>query len=213
MRGEHVKKITLAAIAVAAFAFVGTAGAALVPGTFDQNNTGCPVAKAQNGWLHLEKNCVSSTPASAYGLITGMNGQPFTSGSFTLKSASQCQGGSPRFNIVTTVKTYFLGCNNVTPVVNADGTATYTFTPASILAAHLEVPTGTITQASVIIDIQGVADVKDVVLNGVAQQLASGGKHHGHDDGDEHGHHGDHGHGHGHHDNGQRGNDSDNDND
>jgi hypothetical protein len=205
-----VRKITIAAIAIAAFAFVGTAGAALVPGVFDPGNTGCPVATAQNGWLHLEKNCVNATNASAYGQITGVNGQAFTSGSFTLKTASQCQGGSPRFNITTTVKTYFLGCNNVTPVTNADGTATYTFTPATILAAHLEVPTGTITGASVIIDIQGVADVKNVTLNGIAQQLANGRKHRGHDEGGEHGHHGDHHHGH-HGENKQH--DSDNDND
>lgn len=213
MRGEQVKKITITAIAVAALAFVGAAGAALVPGTFDPGNTGCPVANAQSGWLHLEKNCISSTNASAYGQITGVNGQPFASGSFTLKTASQCQGGSPRFNIFTTTGTFFLGCNNVTPVVNADGTATYNFTPAAIVAAGLPVPTGTITGASVIIDIQGIADVKNVTLNGIAQQLANGGKHHGHDEGDEHGHHGHHGHGHGHHDNGQQGNDSDNDND
>ena len=210
-----MRKITIAAIAVAAFAFVGTAGAALVPGVFDPGSTGCPVAAAQNGWLHLEKNCVSTTNASAYGQITGVNGQPFTSGSFTLKTASQCQGGSPRFNLFTTTGTFFLGCNNVTPVTNADGTATYTFTPATIVAAGLPVPTGTITGASVIIDIQGVADVKDVTLNGVAQQLATTGgkKHHGHGEGDKHGHHGHHGHHGVKGDNGQRGHDSDNDND
>jgi hypothetical protein len=207
-----VKRITIAAIAVAALAFVGTAGAALVPGVFDPGNTGCPVATAQNGWLHLEKNCVNATNASAYGQITGVNGQAFTSGSFTLKSASQCQGGSPRFNIFTTTGTFFLGCNNVTPVTNADGTATYTFTPATIAAAGLPVPTGTITGASVIIDIQGVADVKNVMLNGIAQQLASGGKHRGHGEGDNHGHHGHHGHHGVKGDNGQRGH-GDNDND
>jgi hypothetical protein len=196
------------------FAFVGTAAAALVPGVFDPGKTGCPVATAQNGWLHLEKNCLNATNASAYGQITGVNGQAFTSGSFTLKSTSQCQGGSPRFNIFTTTGTFFLGCNNVTPVVNADGSATYTFTPATIVAAGLPVPTGTITGASVIIDIQGVADVKNVTLNGIAQQLEKGNKH-GHGEGDKHGHHGHHGHN-GHHDNGdqdngQNGNDSDND--
>jgi hypothetical protein len=203
-----MRKITMAAIAVAALAFVGTAGAALVPGTFDPDKTGCPVAKAQSGWLHLEKNCVSTTNASAYGQITGVNGQPFTSGSFTLKSASQCQGGSPRFNITTTVKTYFLGCNNVAPVLNSDGTATYTFTAATIAAGgnQVEVPTGTITAASVIIDIQGVADVNNVTLNGIAQQLA-GGKNHGKHRGDEKGHHGHHGH------HGVKDHDSDNDND
>jgi hypothetical protein len=76
----------------------------------------------------------------------------------------------------------------------------------------LPVPTGTITGASVIIDIQGVADVKNVTLNGIAQQLASGKKRHGHGEGDKHGHHGHHGHqDSGDQDNGQHGNDSDND--
>jgi hypothetical protein len=209
-----MKKITMAAIAIAVLAFVGTAGAALVPGVYDPSNTGCPAAAAQSGWLHLEKNCATTTNAAAYGEITGVNGQPFASGSFTLKAASQCQGGSPRFNIVTTTGTFFLGCNNVTPVLNADGTATYTFTPASIVAAGLPVPTGTITGASVIIDVQGVADVKNVTLNGIAQDLAtSGKKHHGHGEGDKHGHHGHHGQHGVKGDHGQRGHDSDNDND
>jgi hypothetical protein len=75
------------------------------------------------------------------------------------------------------------------------------------------VPTGTITGASVIIDIQGVADVKNVTLNGIAQQLATSNKHHGHGEGDKHGHHGHHGHHGVKGDNGQRGHDSDNDND
>jgi hypothetical protein len=64
-----------------------------------------------------------------------VNGQTFTSASFTLANASQCQGGSPRFNIVTNVMTFFLGCNNVTPTINANGTATYTFAAATIAAA------------------------------------------------------------------------------
>jgi hypothetical protein len=76
---------------------------------------------------------------------------------------------------VTTVKTYFLGCNNVTPVVNADGTATYTFTAATIAAGgnQVEVPTGSITSADVLIDVQGTADLRDITLNGVKQVPAS----------------------------------------
>jgi hypothetical protein len=62
--------------------------------------------------------------ASAGATITGVSGQTFTSASFTLANATQCQGGSPRFNVVTNVTTFFLGCNNVTPTLNADGTAT-----------------------------------------------------------------------------------------
>jgi hypothetical protein len=193
--------LLIAAVAVAAMAFAGTAGAALIPGVFDPDHTGCPVAKAQGGYLHLEKNCATTTNASAGADITGLNGQTWTSASFTLKSATQCQGGSPRFDIVTTTGTFFLGCNNVTPVTNADGTATYTFTPAALVAAGLPVPTGTITSADVLIDVHGVADVKNVTVNGIAQNLkqAHKQKHHHHDKGkhkgDEHGHHGHHKHG------------------
>ena len=109
---------------------------------------------------------------------------PFSSASFTLESRSQCQGGSPRFDIVTTTGTFFLGCNNVTPVLNADGTATYAFTAATIAAGgnQVPVPTGSITSADVLVDVQGSADLRDIRLNGVAQVPASqagGGNHHG----------------------------------
>jgi hypothetical protein len=191
----------MVAIAALALTFAATAGAALVPGVFDPGKTGCPVAVAQQGYLHLEKNCATTTNASAGANITGLAGQPFTSASFTLKSVAQCQGGSPRFNIVTTTGTFFLGCNNVTPVMNTDGTATYTFTPATIVAGGLPVPTGTIKSAEVLIDVQGVADVKNVTVNGIAQNL-KGHKHQGKHKGDEKGHNG-HQH--------ERGHDSDDD--
>jgi hypothetical protein len=191
-----VKKLTIAAVVAAACAFAGGASAALVPGVFDPGHTGCPVAVVQNGWLHLEKNCPTTTNASAGADITGLTGQTFTSASFTLKSTSQCQGGSPRFNIVTTTNTFFLGCNGVTPVVNSDGTATYSFTPANAFPSAV---TGTITSAEVLIDVQGVADVKNVTVNGIAQNVEKAHKHHHHDngkhEGDEHGHHGHHHHG------------------
>ena len=95
--------------------------------------------------------------------------------------------------------------------MNADGTATYTFTAATLAAAGQQVPTpvGTISSADVLIDVQGVADVKNVTVNGIAQDLKNGNnghkghKHHGHGHGkghdkgkhkgDEHGHHGHHG--------------------
>ena len=86
-----------------------------------------------------------------------MSGQTFQSASFTLASASQCQGGSPRFNVVTTTGVFFLGCNNVTPTTNANGTATYTFTAATLAAAG-----------------QGTADLTKVTFNGKLQKLAPG---------------------------------------
>jgi hypothetical protein len=41
--------------------------------------------------------------------ITGVSGQTFTSASFTFANATECQGGSPRFNVVTNVMTFFPG--------------------------------------------------------------------------------------------------------
>ena len=111
-----MRKFIVAAAAAAALALAGTAGAALVPGVFDPGNTGCPVATYTNGVLHLEKNCPTPTNAAAGADITGLTGQTFTSASFTLANAAQCQGGSPRFDVVTSDGLFFLGCNNVTPV-------------------------------------------------------------------------------------------------
>jgi hypothetical protein len=168
-----VKKIVVAALAVAALAFAGTAAAALVPGVFDPGNTGCVTSTYSHGVLHLAKNCPSSTNAAAGADITGANGETFQSASFTLASASQCQGGSPRFDVYTTTQApFFLGCNNVTPVINADGSATYTFTAATLAAAGQQVPTptGTITSVDVLIDLQGTADLSQIMFNGVLQK-------------------------------------------
>jgi hypothetical protein len=175
-----MRKLIVAAVAVCALAVAGAAGAALVPGVFDPGNTGCPKATYANGVLHLEKNCPTTTNASAGADITGLTGQPFTSASFTLASASQCQGGSPRFDIVANSasgsQTYFLGCNNVTPVTNADGTVTYNFTLADLLRINSTLPAPTtITAADVLIDVQGTADVSKIFVNGVLQVPATTG--------------------------------------
>ena len=97
-----MRKVIVIAAAAAALAVSGVAAAALVPGVFDPGNTGCVTSTYSNGVLHLAKNCPTSTNAAAGADITGLNGETFTSASFTLASASQCQGGSPRFDIVTT---------------------------------------------------------------------------------------------------------------
>jgi len=163
-----MRKLIVAAVAVASLALASTAAAALVPGVFDPGNTGCVVATYANGVLHLEKNCATATNAAAGADITGVSGS-FQSASFTLASPAQCQGGSPRFDVVTTAGLFFLGCNNVTPTINADGSATYTFTPAAIAAAGLPVPTGSIESVSILIDVEGTADVSNIVFNGVLQ--------------------------------------------
>jgi hypothetical protein len=164
-----MKRLILISTCALALVLASTAAAALVPGVYDPGNTGCPTATYSGGVLHLAKNCPTETNASAYGDLTGLTGQTFTSGSFTLANATQCQGGSPRFNIVTTAGTFFLGCNNVTPTTNSNGTVTYNFDAASIAAAGLPVPSGTITDAAVLLDVQGSADVSAITVNGTAQ--------------------------------------------
>jgi hypothetical protein len=167
-----LKKLILILASAFALALASTAGAALVPGVFDPGNTGCPTATYSNGVLHLAKNCATTTNAAAGADITGLTGQPFTSASFTLASAAQCQGGSPRFDITTTTGLYEagLGCNNVTPTTNADGSLTYTFDAASFAAGgFMSFPTGTITAATVLIDVQGVADVSNISVNGTPE--------------------------------------------
>ena len=171
-----MKRVIAATVTVAALTLVGTSAAALVPGVFDPGKTGCVHSTFSSGVLHLEKNCPTATNASAGADVTGVSGQTFQSASFTLASATQCQGGSPRFNIDTTTGFFFLGCNNVNPTTNPDGTVTYTFTAATLAAAGQQVPTptGTIESVSVLIDVQGTADLTNVTFNGKLQKLAPG---------------------------------------
>ena len=173
-----MKKLLIAGILAAAFAVTASASAALVPGVYDPGKTGCVKATfvKKTKTLHLEKNCATTTNASAGAEVTGVSGQTFQSASFTLANAGQCQGGSPRFNVDTTTGFFFLGCNNVTPTTNPDGTVTYTFTAATLAAAGQQVPTptGTIEFISVLIDVQGTADLTKVMVNGKLQKLAPG---------------------------------------
>ena len=173
-----MRKLLIASVLATALVFSVTASAALVPGVYDPGNTGCVKATfiKKTKTLHLEKNCPTATNAAAGVDVTGVSGQTFQSASFALASTSQCQGGSPRFNVDTTTGFFFLGCNNVTPTTNANGTVTYTFTAATLAAAGQQVPTptGTIESVSVLIDVQGTADLTKVMVNGKLQKLAPG---------------------------------------
>jgi hypothetical protein len=120
-----------------------TASGHLRAGLFDPGNTGCVHATFSNGVLHLEKNCPTSTNAAA---------------------------GAPRFDIQTTTGFFFLGCNNVIPVGN-----TYAFDAATIAAAgnQVPVPTGDIVSISVLIDVEGIADLTNITVNGQTQVPAT----------------------------------------
>jgi hypothetical protein len=171
-----MKKLMLAAVVATALAFTVSASAALVPGVFDPGSTGCVKATFSKKTLHLEKNCPTATNAAAGADLTKVSGKTFTSASFTLANATQCEGGSPRFNVVTTDGLFFLGCNNVTPTTNKNGTATYVFTAATLAAAGQQVPTptGTVQFVGVLIDVEGTADLTKIRFNGKLQTLAPG---------------------------------------
>lgn len=172
-----MKKFLVAAVAaLTMLVFAAAAAAALSPGVYDPDNTGCPKATFAKGTLHLEKNCATTVNAAAGADISGAEGQTFTSASFTLASASQCKGGSPRFVVVTTTGLFPLGCNNVAPTTNANGTVTYLFTAATLAAAGQQVPTptGTIQSVSVLIDVQGTADLTKIAFNGKPQKVTKG---------------------------------------
>ena len=167
-----MKKPMVAAVAACALIFAATAAASLQPGVYDPLNSGCVSATYSHNVLHLVKNCTGAAFDSAAGAdITGLEGQSFQSASFTLASASQCLGGSPRFDISTTTGLFFLGCNNVTPTTNSDGSVTYTFTPANLVPADPTKTTpGTITGISILIDQNGTADVTKIMVNGELQK-------------------------------------------
>jgi hypothetical protein len=166
-----MKRLILISASAIALVFASSAAAALVPSVFDPGATGCPTSTFSNGVLKLVKNCPSATNAAAQAAITGFTGATFTSASFTLANATQCQGGSPRFDVYTSVQSpFFLGCNNVAPVMNSDGTATYNFDATTIAAlGQVAFPTGTISSADVLIDQQGTADLTNITFNGVTQ--------------------------------------------
>jgi hypothetical protein len=167
-----------AAAAALTLVLAGSAAAALVPSVYDPDHTGCATSTYANGTLHLAKTCATATNAAAQADVTGLAGQSFSSATFTLASTTQCQGGSPRFNVATDTGTYFLGCNNVVPTANADGTATYTFTAQTLAAAGQQVPTptGTIRSIQIVLDVQGSADLTRIAVDGVGQVPAPTGK-------------------------------------
>ena len=175
-----MKKLLAAGVLAMTLAVTAAASAALVPGVFDPGSTGCVKSTyiKKTKTLHLEKNCPDATNAAAGAEVTGVSGRAFESASFTLASTSQCQGGSPRLNVSTTTGLFFLGCNNVTPTTNGNGTATYTFTAATLAAVAQQVPTptGTVQSVSLLLDIQGTADLTNVTFNGKLQKVARGGK-------------------------------------
>ena len=122
--------------------------------------------RTRTGSCIFEKNCPTPTNASAGADITGLDGQTFTSASFTLANAAQCQGGSPRFDVVTSDGPVLPRLQQRHSDVNGDGTATYSFTAADASPSPI---TGTIQAVDVLIDVEGTAEISNITVNGVTQ--------------------------------------------
>ena len=59
----------------------------------------------------------------------------------------------------------------MTPTTNADGSATYTITAATLAAAGSQVPfpTGTVESISILMDVEATADITNITVNGALQ--------------------------------------------
>ena len=59
----------------------------------------------------------------------------------------------------------------MTPTTNADGSATYTITAATLAATGSQVPfpTATIESISILIDVEATADITNITVNGALQ--------------------------------------------
>src|SRR6476620_3190249 len=99
-----MKRLIVISASVLALALAGSAAAALVPGVFDAGATPCRVATYTSGVRELAKPCATSPNAAAGADLTGFTGATFTSASFTLANTAQCNGGSPRFDVYTSVQ-------------------------------------------------------------------------------------------------------------
>ena len=163
-----MKKPLLLLIAVAAMAFAGTATAALVPGVLRHRQQRLPGRHLRRRRAALEKNCHTETVASAGADITGLERQTFTTATFTLASAAQCHGR------ITPLRHRHHRDRHVLPRLHqrdaddergrdADLRCS---TPLSLAAGGIRsVPTGTITSAEVLIDVEGTAGVSKIAVN------------------------------------------------
>jgi hypothetical protein len=74
-----------------------------------------------NQALLLSKNGPTPDCSSAGAEIKGVKGITLTELGFDIRNGGHCGAGAPRFNITTTTKFYFLGCNSPAPDTTTPG--------------------------------------------------------------------------------------------
>lgn len=152
---------------------------------FDPDHTRCPTAAWRpkigepdsycrtSFGLFLAKDCDTPTNASAGAVLEGIKGEVLECGAtfgYDIKDGSQCEAGSPRFNVNYTTSagisgfSFVGGCANGTKVDLGNGWARVTFDVCS--QAFPPIPAGsTITSASLIVDDQGEYTLDNIRVN------------------------------------------------
>ena len=155
---------------------------------FDPDGTGCPTANwsrrsgeidsncRTNFGLFLEKNCPTSTNASAGVVLNGITGTTVECGptfGYDIKDGSTCEAGSPRFNVSYTKPdgtsgfSFIGGCSNATQVSLGNGWTRVTMDPCSGAQAFPPIPMGsTMTAVALIVDDRGRYTLDNIQVNG-----------------------------------------------
>ena len=148
---------------------------------FELVNDGCPEAAWKNKegradskggssfGLLLEKNCPTTTVASAGAVGNSVKGTAASVLGFDLRDDSPCTGGAPRFNLLTEQNTFHFvgGCGNdneSTPL--GDGWTRYRFELNDPGETFPIVPPGsTIAQVVVIVDEEGQYRLDNIAVD------------------------------------------------
>lgn len=154
---KHLKSV----LAAAAFVVLGAGSAwaqdafQVVPFTYNPDNACQITAQWQNGVLQLAKNCPTATNAAAGAdIISPLEGQSIsnlTELNFDVQNGGHCGAGAPRFNVVVSGTTYFLGCSSGTHTDLGNGWTHVVFTAADFAAAGIPT-TGTLDDLSIVFD-------------------------------------------------------------
>lgn len=149
-------------IASACLVVAGAAGSLMAqdafqlqPFVFNPDNACAVTAQWQNGTIVLAKNCTTATNAAAgVDIISPLEGQSIsnlTELNFDYLNGGHCGAGAPRFNVVVSGQTYFLGCASGTHTDLGNGWTHVVFTTADFAAAGIPT-TGTLEDLLIIFD-------------------------------------------------------------
>jgi len=155
------------------------------PGTY--TDPGCPTqfrADPNVQGLLLAKTGPTANIAAAGAELKGVRGIVITSigydirkfGGFASPLGSHCGAGAPRFNVVTSFGTHFIGCASPPPISQVLGQA-WTRMAWSTAAAFPPIPPGAVVETIDIVfdegtdtgpDNFGIAILDNIMVNGVA---------------------------------------------